>query len=194
MIKYKSKEFERKFLFVKSEKSNTQGMVKIAMIAAIYAALTLLLAPISYGPLQFRVSEALSVLPMFTSLAVPGLALGCFLSNLIGALIGLNPTGYIDAFIGTAATLIAAILSYAIGKYGKKWVKFALVPLPAVLINAIIVGLEITFLFNGSENFVPAFIANGLSIGIGQFVVCYALGVPLMLVLNKNELYKKVFA
>lgn len=170
-------------------------MVKIAMIAAIYCVLTLILAPIAYGPVQFRVSETLTVLPAFTPLAIPGLTLGCCLANLIGALSGLNPTGYIDAVFGTLASLIAALLSYLVAKRIKKPIlRYLLVPLPPVLINAVIVGLELTFLFNSSENFGAAFLANGLSVGIGQLVICYLLGIPLMMLLGKNDFYKKLFS
>lgn len=173
--------------------SKTNKMVKIAMIAAIYATLTLVLAPISYGVVQFRISELLTVLPAFTTLAIPGLSLGCCLANLIGALLGLNPTGYIDAIVGTSATLIAAILSYLLAKTNHRTLRLILVPLPPVLVNAVIVGAELTVLFNAGEAFAAAWIANAVSVAIGQAVVCYLLGIPLMMVLSKNEFYKKLF-
>ncbi len=173
--------------------NKTKKMVNIAMIGALYAVITLAISPIAYGPVQFRVSEMLTVLPMFTPLAIPGLTLGCILSNLIGALMGLNPTGYIDAIVGSSATLIASIISYYIGKSGKNWIKYVFVPLPPVLLNALIVGAELTVLFNGNDVFTKAFIVNATSVFIGELVVCYTLGLLLMITLNKNNLYKKIF-
>lgn len=172
--------------------NKTHRMVKVAMIAAIYTVLTLVIAPVAFGAIQFRVSEVLTILPAFTPLAIPGLTLGCALSNLIGALLGINPTGYIDALIGTSATLIASVLSYMIGKSSKPWVRYAFVPLPPILANALIVGAEITVLFNAKEAFMVAFAANAVSVGVGELVVCYVLGIPLMVVLSKNNLYKKI--
>lgn len=175
------------------EKNKTNKMVNIAMIGALYAVITLVISPIAYGPIQFRISEMLTILPMFTPLAIPGLTLGCLLSNLIGALIGVNPTGYIDAIVGSSATLISAIMSYYIGKSCKNWLKYIFVPMPAVIVNALVIGAEITFLFNQGQVFLKAFIANATSVFIGQLVICYTLGIILIIALNKNKLYKKIF-
>ncbi len=172
---------------------STNKLVKVAMIAAIYAVLTLVVAPIAYGQLQFRVSEMLTVLPAFSSLAVPGLTIGCCIANLVGAVTGMNPTGYIDAIVGSVATLIAAAISMQIGKSHNKWVRYLLVPLPPVLANAVIVGLELTILFSEGGAFWATYAAMALSVGIGELVVCYVLGIILMRVLEKNDLYKKIF-
>jgi uncharacterized membrane protein len=172
----------------------TKSMVKIAMIAAIYCVLTLVLAPIAYGAVQFRISELLTTLPAFTPLAIPGLTLGCCLANLIGALFGLNPTGYIDAIFGTLATLLAALCSYYISKKVQhKILRYLLVPFPPVIFNAVIVGLELTFLFNSSGNFGAAFLANAISVGIGELVICYVLGIPFMILMERNDFYKRIF-
>ncbi len=174
---------------------NTRTLVTIAMIAAIYTVLTLVIAPISYGSVQFRVSEMMTVLPAFTPIAIPGLTLGCALANLLGALLGLNPTGYIDAVVGSLASLMAAACSYGVSKYTKKlWVKLLLVPLFPVVFNAFIVGAELTFLFAADQAFFTAFWPFVISVGVGQLVVCYGLGVPLMLALNRGDLHKKIFA
>lgn len=174
--------------------NKTKKMVTIAMIAALYAVITLAIAPIAFSTVQFRVSEMLTVLPMFTPLAIPGLTLGCALANLVGALSGINPIGYIDAVVGSSATLIASLLSYLIAKNGKNWIKYTFVPLPPVLVNAVIVGIELTVLFNSGENFSKAFIANGISVLIGQLVICYSLGMLLMVSLNRKDIHKKIFA
>ncbi|WP_044641030.1 QueT transporter family protein [Risungbinella massiliensis] len=140
----------------------------IAVIAALYAALTLAFAPISYGALQFRISEALTVLPFFTPLAIPGLTLGTFIANMQSSF------AILDMVIGSIATLIAATLTY---KVRKKW----LAPLPPVIMNALIIGTMISILSN-YEPSIPVAIAY---VGLGQLGVCYLLGYPLLLVLEK---------
>ncbi|MEA5002230.1 MAG: QueT transporter family protein, partial [Christensenella sp.] len=90
-------------------KSKVRYLCEASLIAALYAALTLLLAPLSYGPVQVRVSEALCVLPFFTPAAVPGLFIGCMLANLYTA--GL---GVMDIVVGSLATLLAATLTWLI--------------------------------------------------------------------------------
>lgn len=172
----------------------TRKLCQIAMIAALYAAITLAVSPISYGPFQFRVSEMLTILPAFTGMAIPGLTIGCVIANLIGAFTGINPIGLIDAVVGSSATLIAAILAYYIGKSSKKWIKYAFVPLPSVLINAIVVGLELTIVFAGISSPIEIYLANMVSVFVGQVVICYALGVPLMMILKKNNLWQKIFS
>src|SRR5665647_998773 len=102
--------------------------VQAAVIGSLYAALTLLLSPISYGVMQVRISEALTVLAMFTPAAIPGLTVGCFFANFLG------PNGIIDAIIGSFATLLGAIGTYKLRK------SFYLAPLPPVIANALIVG------------------------------------------------------
>lgn len=162
------------------------------MIAGLYAAITFVTFFMSFGAIQYRVSEALTVLPAFTGLAIPGLSLGCAAANLVGFAIGINPAGWLDAIFGTLATLIAALATYGIGKTRKKWVKYCFAPLPPVLINAVIVGLEITFMM-GPFNW-GIFGVNALSVGIGEAVICYVLGVPLMMALERRDLHKKLFS
>ncbi|MDD5898232.1 MAG: QueT transporter family protein [Clostridia bacterium] len=141
-----------------------------AIIAALYAALTLGFQAISYGPVQFRVSEALTLLPAVLPEAVPGLAVGCLISNLF------NPMGatVYDVVFGTLATLLSAILTRRIR--GSIWLR----ALPPVVCNAVIIGLVLTYAYG-----VDLLWMNMLSVGAGQAVVCYALGVPLVRVLEK---------
>lgn len=141
-------------------------MTQAAVIAAMYAALTIYLAPFSYGAVQLRVAEALTVLPVITPAAIPGLFIGCIVANLVG---GYGP---IDVIFGSLATLIAALLSY-------KMPKRFLVPLPPVIINAIVIGFVLYFTIQAP------LLATMLSIGIGQAVACYALGYPLMIALDR---------
>ena len=89
-----------------NQRNITKVIAQAAIIGAMYAALTVLIMPASYGIMQFRVSEALTVLPIFTPAAIPGLFIGCVVANIV------SPVGLIDVFVGSAATLIAAVLTY----------------------------------------------------------------------------------
>ncbi|MCI8406223.1 MAG: QueT transporter family protein [Oscillospiraceae bacterium] len=169
----------------------TRKLTQTAMLAGLYAAITFATFFMSFGAIQFRVSEALTILPVFTATAVPGLSLGCALANLVGFFAGVNPTGWLDAVFGTSATLLAALLTRRLGKDGPLWRKCLLAPLPPVLLNALIVGLELAFAF-GPMN-LPGFLSYALSVGIGQAVICYGLGVPLLLALSRKALYQKIF-
>lgn len=173
------------------QSNSLRKMTQTAMIAGIYAAITFATFFMSFGQIQYRVSEVLTILPVFTVVAIPGLTLGCALANLVGFFIGVNPIGLMDALFGTAASLIAAVLTYYLGKIDRKWVRYLLCPLPAVVVNAIVVGFELTWLFNALE--MQFFLFNAASVFIGQAVVCYGLGIPLMITLRKNDLYKKIF-
>lgn len=142
-----------------------------AILAALYAALTLLFQAISFGAVQFRVSEALTLLPVLFPQAIPGLALGCLLSNLLG-----SATPW-DVVFGTLATLSAAILTRRLRH--NVW----LAALPPVLVNAVVIGL-VLYLALG----VPQLMYTMLTIGLGQAVVVYILGVPLIKTLQKINL------
>ena len=154
-------------------------LTEAAMIAAGYTVLTLLamMLNLAYGPVQFRFSEALTVLPVLTPAAVPGLAVGCLLSNLWSSM------GALDIIFGTAATLLAALTTYKVRNIRVKGIPI-LAPLPPVLFNALIVGVEITIVSPGGFVF-PAFLANALSVGLGELAVCYVLGLPLLVALEK---------
>ena len=111
----------------------TKKVVIAAMIAAIYAVLTIVLAPISYGPIQVRLSEALTVLPALTPRGIPGVFVGCIVANII------SPYGLVDLVLGSLATLIAAIASYKLKDH--PW----LVPLPPVISPQYIFGATFPF-------------------------------------------------
>ena len=142
-------------------KKNQLYLVQGAMIAAIYVALTLSLMPISYGPIQFRVSEALCILPFFTPAAVPGLFVGCLLSNLLGGLVPM------DVICGSLATLIGAIGSRYVRKH--KWC----VCIPPILANTIIVPWVLKYAY-GAEDMIPFMM---LTVGIGEILAIGVLGV-----------------
>lgn len=132
-----------------------------AVIAALYAALTLLLAPISYGPIQLRVSEAMTLLPMLLPQAVPGLFVGCLIANLYTGMIT-------DIIFGSLATLIAAVGTYLLRK------KPLLAAACPVLVNALIVGLVLALTSNWP---IPL---TMLQVGVGEFgavaIGCVILG------------------
>lgn len=152
---------------------SVRSMCVAAIIAALYAALTLGFQAISYGAVQFRVSEAMTLLPVLFPEAVPGLAVGCLISNLF------NPMGatIYDVVFGTLATLLAAVLTRRIK--GSIWLR----ALPPVLCNAIIIGLVLTYAYG-----IDLLWMNMLTVGIGQAVVCYGLGVPLVRILQKQRI------
>ena len=149
--------------------TTTRRIVRGGLIAAVYAVLCMAFFTISYGDLQFRISESLTVLPLLMPEAVPGLFVGCLLSNLLGGM------GILDIVFGSLATLIAALLT--------RWMRNLPKPiavLPVVLINAFVVGGVVLHLGAG----LPLWMSIG-SVGLGQLVVVYVLGLPLYYTLNK---------
>ncbi|PTM59741.1 QueT transporter family protein [Desmospora activa] len=147
---------------------STRHLTAIAMIAALYAVLTMALAPLSYGPVQLRISEILTVLPYFTPLAIPGLFIGAAIANL------LSPVGFYDVIFGSLASLIAAWLT---ARMPRPW----LAPLPPVLVNAVIIGILL-----GTVSGLPVTVfAAMLYVGLGQLLVCYGLGLPFLYLLRR---------
>ena len=147
---------------------STHQLALCGIIAGIYAALTLLLPIPQYMGVQFRVAEALTVLPFLFPGAIPGLAVGCFLANLLGSPI------VADWIFGTAATLLAALWTSRLhNRY--------LTPLPPVICNAVIVGAEIAwFVPAEGMGFWAAYGLNALTVGLGELAVCVLLGLPLL--------------
>lgn len=167
-------------------KKNTEKVVKAALIAALYAVLTTFVAELGFKIIQFRVSEILTILPVFDASAIPGLTLGCVVSNVYGALRGLTPS--YDVIIGSLATLISAILTRKfrnIEIFGLPLVS----TLPPVIVNAIVIGLESTIEQNGFNFIWGIYFKNVSIIAISQFVIC-TIGGTLLTVLLKKTLYK----
>ena len=146
-------------------------LTQAAIIAALYAALTIVIMPASYGVMQFRVSEALTVLPAFTPAAIPGLFIGCMVANLV------SPVGVVDVVIGSTATLIAAVASYKLRDHK------LLVPLPPVIANAVMVGMELYYYYNVNFS-LPACM---FWVGLGEAGACYLIGYPLMIALERHR-------
>ena len=138
----------------------TYFLVFSAAIAAIYTVLTMVFAPISFGPIQFRISEILCILPFFTPAAIPGLFIGCLLSNfLCGA-------AMLDVIFGSLATLIGAIGSYMLRK--NQW----LVCIPPIVANTIIIPWVLRFAY-GSQDFIWYAM---LTVGMGEILAIGVLG------------------
>lgn len=159
------------------------NMAYISTIAALYVVLTFIssILGLAYSGVQLRLSEMLTILPVFSPLAIPGLAIGCFIANLA------SPFGLIDVIFGTLSTLIAAFLTRLLRKIKIKNVPI-LAPLPPVLFGSTCVSLII---LNVSSSIftLDVFIFLTLSIGIGQFIVCYLFGIPLFIGLNKLKIF-----
>lgn len=163
-----------------SERTMNKARVLVSqgMLAAVYVALTLLLQPISFGPLQCRVAEALTVLPYLEPMCVVGLTVGCLFANLLGG------AGILDIIFGTLATFLAAMLT---AKMRNKW----LAPLPPIVINAVIVGAVLTLVNVPLETFFPTFWIFAGQVGLGQIAACAVLGLPLLAVISYTNLFPK---
>ena len=164
------------------QSSKTVYIVQAATIAALYAALTYIISPLSYGATQLRFSEALTILPVFTPAAIPGLAIGCLISN-IG-----SPLGLADIFFGTFATLISAVLTRKTKNILVKKIP-VLSPAFPVIFNSFFVGIEFCFFVEETAN-ILLFLTTFLSVASGEFLVCYLLGIPLYFGIKKTNLFK----
>ena len=149
---------------MKTQTQATRRLARGAVIAALYTALTLLLAPISYGQLQVRLSEALTLLPILLPEAVPALAIGCLLSNILGG------CTIFDIVFGTLATLLAALCTRRLR--GKFWFAAAM----PVVFNGVIVGAVVHYCYS------PAFPLPlcMLTVAIGEAIACMIVG-PLLI-------------
>lgn len=139
-------------------------LVKAGVIAAIYVVLVQVFSFSSFGPIQFRIAESLTILPYFTSAAIPGLFIGCLIANILGGAV------LWDIIFGSLATLLAAVLSYKLRKH-----EF-LVPVPPVLINAVVIGVLLKYAYGIPEGL---FILMG-GVFMGQLVSAYGIGIVLL--------------
>ena len=146
------------------------GVRKIALsgvIAGAYIAVTLLFAPLSYGMVQIRISEALTLLPFLFPEAIPGLFAGCVIANFAGGF------GLVDVIFGSAATLAAAMLT-------ARMPTVFLAALPPVAINMVVVGGYLSVLLD------MPLLPSMLYVGAGESVACFLLGIPLVLTLRRR--------
>ncbi len=167
---------------------NLVRLTQAAVIAALYAALTIgqnvLLPGTASMAVQFRVAEALTVLAVFTPVAIPGLTIGCIIANISSVTAGL---GFYDMIFGSVASLIAALTMYGLRNVRIKTIPFAALLMPA-LWNGLIVGFEIDFFFIGNMSFNLAdFLTQGGFVALGELVVLIVLGIPLIKLIEHNK-------
>lgn len=160
---------------------NTAFLVTGGLIAAIYTVATYISAAmgLAYMGIQFRLSEALNILSVFTPAAIPGLIVGCFLGNLG------SPFGMIDIFLGTLATALSAFCSYYTRKLTVKGLPLISLAFP-VIFNAVIVGAEVAFFLPEGIS-VLGFVISAAQVGAGELAVCYGLGIPLFFIFKKYK-------
>lgn len=147
-------------------------MVHAAMIAAIYVVLTILFRPFSFGEIQVRIAEALTVLPVFTPAAIPGLFIGCLIGNILGGAI------LPDIVFGSLATLIGAMLTYVLRKQSRY-----LAVLPPILSNTLIIPFVLRYAYGVN---LPIYWMM-LTVGIGEVLSCGVLGIILHSALQKYK-------
>ena len=157
-------------------KRTTRSLTRAALIAALYLLLTIVFQATSFGAVQFRVSEALMLLPVLTVDAVPGLFVGCVLANLLGGGI------WYDVVLGSIATLLAAVFARKLRN------KPALAAAMPVLFNGLIVGPVVYFAYvraPGEAVNTLVLLSSVGTVALGELVVCYVLGLPLLRVLRR---------
>ena len=157
--------------------SRIHKLCRAAVIGALYAAVTLLLAPISYGNIQCRVSEALCILPWFFPETTWGLFVGCILANLLGG------NGPLDVVFGSLATLFACLITARIRPR-------SLALLPPVIVNGVMVGAMLAYVIT-PESFWAYFPIFGLEVAAGELVAMYVLGLPLSFLLERIPYVRK---
>ena len=189
--------------------TNIKKLVYSALIGAIYAALTMVLTPISYGPLQLRLSELLCILPFFFPAAAGGLAVGCVIANTM------STAGVLDIVFGSLATLLAALCSAAVGVRARRliaratgdgiiknggtgklpslWVESIAACAMPVLFNAPIVGAVLAYTLTPDE-FWAGFTVFALQVGAGEAIVMFVMGLPLVRYMLKNAAVRDFFA
>jgi uncharacterized membrane protein len=150
-------------------------LARIALIAGLYAVLTVMppFSAMSYGPIQVRVSECLTVLPYLSADAIYGLWLGCIAANLG------SPFLPWDVTLGAAATLVAGCLTHLAPNE-------LLAPLPPVVVNALVVAMYVS-------GWSRAYLPTALYIALGEFIACYVLGYPLLRFISRNAAARRYF-
>ena len=161
------------------KKLNTRQIALNGIVAGLYAAITILTASFAYGNIQFRISEALMMLLLFEPSLTVGLTIGCLIANLF------STVSVLDIVIGTAATLLACLLTTRIKKPG-------LAPLPTILVNAVMVGAMLSWLYMPSEQFWYGLLVFGGEVGAGEAAVLYVLGLPLYYAMKKTDFIHKL--
>ena len=150
---------------------STRALTRAAMVAAIYVVLTLIFQPISFRAIQFRIAEVMTLMPILTPDAIPGLFIGCLLANWLGGGI------WFDVALGSVATLLAALCTRGLRK------RPAVAALMPAIFNGLIVGPVVYFAYvraPGDPVSVPTLLFNMATVAFGELVVCYVLGLPMI--------------
>lgn len=167
---------------------SAKSIAVCGLIAALYTAICLATPVFSYGVIQVRIAEALTLLPVFSPLAIWGVTLGCAVSNLVGWIIGANPIGYMDVLFGTCATLLAGVISYRLRN--RRWFGLPILSaLAPVVCNGVIIGAELSILVTGNLSF-TAMLVNGLYVAAGELVSCVVLGLPMVAALERRDILR----
>ena len=168
---------------------STKQLTFTALLAAVYALLTVTLPIPQFSGVQIRFAEALTVLPFLFPAAAPGLVVGCFIANLFSPF-------PLDMVFGTFATLLACLVTYKLRNIRFKGLAVA-ASLPPVLFNAVIIGIEIAVMFPDPTSSAPIWLAcitNGISVGIGELISCTVLGVLLVKIIESSKALNELFA
>ena len=173
------------------KKISIRNLSRCSVIAALYAAVSIVLMPITFGAVQMRAAEALTILPVFAPYGVTSVTLGCLITNAYGVAAGANILGAADILFGTAATYSAAVLTRLLRNVRIKGFP-VLATLPPVLINAVVIGAELTYAETNSI-FSPLLTINMLQIAAGQFLSCTVLGLVLFWAFNRTGLSSRLF-
>ena len=170
---------------------STWDMAVAAIVGAAYAALTMLLAPISYNAVQMRVSEVLCILPFFLPMTTWGLFLGCALANIVSA------AGIWDVVFGSLATLLSCLCIQMLGRHGrgaKSWLRILLAALMPVVFNGVIIGAML--MWTVTDVVFPelnaAFWIIGGEVALGEAIVMFVLGIPLLRFLPTMPWFRKI--
>lgn len=155
-----------------NKKISIRGLAMTGLIAALYVVFTLPFGQVAFGPIQFRIAELLTLLPFFTPWAIPGVTLGCLLSNLLFSTIW-------DAVFGSLATLIAAYFTY-------RSRHLLVAPIWPILFNGLIIGTMLTFMIVGHFDWIPWLTMMG-EVALSEFVICFAIGVPFMRLIQRSK-------
>lgn len=166
------------------KKKTTLYITQAAVIAALYVALTYVsnTLGLAYNAIQFRLSEVLTVLPVFTPAAIPGLAIGCIIANIS------SPFGVVDIICGSVATLSAAVVTRMCRNITFKGMPL-LSLIPPVIFNAVIIGLEIWYF---SERTPEIFFISASEIAVGQIVMCIGAGIPFLQAVKKTKVFDRI--
>ena len=162
----------------------TRRLIFAAIVGALYAALTMLLAPISYGPVQFRLSEALCILPYFLPFTAWGLFFGCMIANFVSSV------GFLDLVFGSLATLLACLCVARCGKHAQGLRSELAACFMPVIWNGLVIGCVLCQALVGAPwEHLTELLLYALPVALGELVVMFAVGLPLLRWLPKRKFF-----